>query len=54
VGRLYAEANRAYLERQLTGLTGEVAEVFRFVRGFKKVAGAVPGGGALRRWVKKG
>jgi SAM-dependent methyltransferase len=54
LSRLYDEAGRRHLERQLAVMAQEIAETCRFVRGFKKVASAVPGGGALRKWVKKG
>jgi len=57
LGRLQAEAgeaNQARLERLLVNTADELAEVRRFVRGCKRVAGAVPGGSALREWVKKG
>ena len=61
ISRLHAEALHARLDKCLDGVTQavsgiaeEVAEVNRFVRGFKKVARSVPGGGAVSRWVKKG
>jgi hypothetical protein len=54
LSRLYAEANQAQLQRLLVSVPDEIAEVCRFVRGFKRVAGVVPGGSAIRRWAKKG
>ncbi len=59
--RLHAEAVRnssslagGNLEQRVRDIAAEVAEMGRFVRGFKKVAGAVPGGQTVRRWIKKG
>jgi SAM-dependent methyltransferase len=61
LGRLHAESNRRCLEQGLADLSGRmsrvedsVGELLRFVRGCKKVADAVPGGGAVRRWVGRG
>jgi SAM-dependent methyltransferase len=59
--RLHAEAVQGRHDGRMTELLervirleGQVAESARFVRGLKRVAGAVPGGGAVRRWVKLG
>jgi predicted SAM-dependent methyltransferase len=61
LARLYAEATQRRLEQAadqaaatLVGLEREVGEMIRFVRGFKKVAGSMPGGGLIGRWAKKG
>jgi hypothetical protein len=59
--RLHGEAGQRRMDRlvdqtrsAVAGLEEHVAEVLGFVRGFKKVAGSVPGGGLIRRLAKKG
>jgi SAM-dependent methyltransferase len=61
LARLHAEAARGWVEsgiasfmEQLTRLEEQVGETARFVRGLKRMAGAVPGGETVRRWVRKG
>jgi SAM-dependent methyltransferase len=61
LARLHAEANRRCVEQGLAEVrckmgqvAADLAEMLRFVRGCKKVADAVPGGGAVRRWVGRG
>jgi SAM-dependent methyltransferase len=59
--RLHAESVRGRLEpgfadlaERFAALAEQVGEAARFVRGLKRVAGAVPGGATVRRWVKRG
>jgi SAM-dependent methyltransferase len=61
LARLYGEASQRRVDEAveravlaLGGLEEQFGEVVRFVRGFKKVANSVPGGGLLRRIAKKG
>jgi SAM-dependent methyltransferase len=61
LARMYADSHERQFVRRLDDVRGrlgelgrEIAEVGRFVRGLKKVASAVPGGRAIRRWAKNG